>query len=129
MKKYIKCTLISIGIGIISLIIVLASFAGIMAKVGATDTLIITTILLSMMTCGFVCGYINGQFIKEKGIYIGLASGGIVSVVLFILKFVFSSDIITVMTFVKLIILIVFAVIGGIVGVNKNAKINYSKIK
>lgn len=125
---FIKQILISVGIGIVMLLVIVALFSLIVSKITAQDWIVNTLIIIAICMCSFISGFVGGVLRKEKGILVGLICGGVIAFILFILKLAFASDFFTVMSAFKLAVILIFSTVGGIVGVNKKSN-KYAKIK
>lgn len=121
-SKYIKSSLISIAFGELATILALMLFSFVMAKVdisvGGTNAIVITAAALG----GIVAGYLNGNFLKHKGIISGGVCGVAICFIILLTKMIFLTPIPTGLTMLKLIAILLASAIGGIMGVNKKPK-------
>lgn len=120
--KRAKSTLFSILIGEIATILVLLLFSIIMCKIDIPTVVADMLIIVAATLGSFIAGYINGRIVKEKGMIYGAICGFIMALLLLLLKLIFCDPVPTWMTLAKLLLMIVFAAIGGIIGVNKKSK-------
>lgn len=125
LQKYMKATLISIGVGIIALFFVMTIFALIITKFDTSQAVIDIFILIIAAIYGIVSGYMNGKMLKKNGIFAGILSGGMIVTIFLLLKFAFFGASFTGISLIKIAIIIVLSIVGSILGVNKKAKNKY----
>ncbi len=122
MNKYIKQTLLSVGFGLISMLISIFLFSFIIANIDLPMFVSNILVLLTVAVGGLVAGYSNGRMIRQKGIFVGGSSGILLIILMFLLKVIFFNPVPSFMTFIKFVVILLFAMIGGIMGVNKKTK-------
>ena len=104
--------------------VLLSITSAVMASTGILNN----TLLEIMLTviCGvsaFISGIVSSKMIKVKGLVNGLISGMLFFVIIFSAGLIMMDGTITLFTFLKLIVSILFGTIGGVVGVNKKEKL------
>lgn len=119
---YIKSTMISVLIGEVATIISILIFAMSICFVDMPTVMYDIFVTLSAIIGGIVSGYFNGRIIKKKGYIVGGACGIVISTVLIILKTTFFITISFYGMIVKIILVILFSILGGILGVNRKTK-------
>ncbi len=122
MHSSIKSTLISVLVGEIITIVCLFIFSILMAKVDIPLAMTDIFVIISASFGGMIAGYCNGRIMKEKGMLYGALCGGILVIILIIFNVIFNGFAPTGLTFLKLILVMVFAIIGAIIGVNKKSR-------
>ena len=80
--------------------------------------------LISYASGVFIGGYITAATAKERGLILGLLCGAAVFIISLIIGFIFDGGTITIMTPLRLAVLLLFGGLGGIKGVNRNEKIH-----
>ena len=118
----IKSTLISVLIGEITTIVCLFLCSILIAKMNVPLAMTDTFVIIGASMGGVIAGYCNGRMQKEKGLLYGACSGGILVLVLILLNVIFNGFESAGLLFVKLVLVMVFAIIGCIMGVNKKSK-------
>lgn len=123
-KRLIKSVLFGIIITAASAALLMIIVSLILFKSGnyPKDYLIYISVLI-LAVSGFLGGYISGRIGKQSGMIIGAISGGVLFLVLTIAGLITSPSTITLNTLYKLIALVAFSALGGIIGVNKGNKI------
>ena len=66
----------------------------------------------------FVATYIVSRVVNRKGIFLGLGFGAAISVIIFITTLISTGVIFSIAEFIKMIIVIISACLGGILGAN-----------
>lgn len=122
MNKYIKQTLLSVCFGGVGTIICILLCSLIISNIDLPMFVSNILILLAVAVGGLVGGYSNGRMIHQKGILVGGVCGLTLIIVMFLIKVIFFNPVPTFLTFIKFFVLLLFAVIGGIIGVNKKTK-------
>jgi putative membrane protein (TIGR04086 family) len=74
---------------------------------------------------GFVASFYLGLKLQKNGILIGLSVGGIIFLVVTLLALIINSGAVSIHLLLRLIILILSSVIGGILGVNRKSEPKY----
>ncbi|MEG0693538.1 MAG: TIGR04086 family membrane protein [Oscillospiraceae bacterium] len=122
MHSSVKSTLISVLVGELITIVCLFIFSILMAKVDIPLAMTDIFVILAASLGGLIAGYCNGRMMKEKGLLYGAFSGGILVLILIIFNVIFNGFTSTGLTFVKLALVMIFAIVGSIIGVNKKSK-------
>ena len=110
--------------GSIVLFVLLSITSAVMASTGILNN----TLLEIMLTviCGisaFISGIVSSKIIKVKGLVNGLISGMLFFVIIFSAGLIMMDGTITLFTFLKLIVSVIFGMIGGVLGLNKKEKL------
>lgn len=82
---------------------------------------VLLTVICSVST--FISGIVSSKIIKMKGLINGFVSGMLFYLLIFSAGLIMMDGTITLFTFLKLIVSILFGTIGGVVGVNKKEKL------
>ena len=72
----------------------------------------------------FFGGYISSRINKSKGLVLGLINGTIIFTAITLSGLIKSSETVTYLTLLKLVVILIFSVLGGIKGVNIKEKIH-----
>lgn len=108
---------------LISIILICCVSAFILTN-GLLPTELTNIITLAVLSAGtFVGGIVSSRITKSAGLITGLITGFAVFLVITVIGLCRSSDTVTYMTFVRLAVTLVLGGIGGIIGVNKQDKI------
>lgn len=119
---YIKNILFSALLGICGLLLLLFGIACIFFNMSLPLAASEWPLIICCGLTGVGAGYICGRRIKENGWLFGLMCGAAIWFVLFIVGLFFSSPSFTGMMVTKLILILVGAMTGGMLGVNKKGK-------
>lgn len=117
-KKYsviLKTAIIEIIVTVVSMI--LFSIIMFLAEIKYEYSSLFGTLSLAIGL--FVATYFTALKKKSKGLLTGLISGSITFLIVLIISFILDSGTLTYNTFFHLIIFLLSAIIGGILGVNK----------
>ncbi len=123
-KKLIKSLIFGIlsATIAITLLIIIASFVFQMTdKLPKEAINVVNLAILSLG--GLLGGYIAARFNKSSGLITGLLTGFIIFIIILLAGLSRSVESLTIFTLYKLLALIVFSTLGGIIGVNKQKKI------
>ena len=71
----------------------------------------------------FIGGYVAGRIAQQKGILYGFSSGLLLFVLLFLCGVIIVRETLAPAMFVKMGLMILFGIIGGILGVNRKSKV------
>lgn len=77
---------------------------------------------IAVIIGGFSGGLLNGMLIKEKGIVCGLINGIALAAVILALSIVWSFCFFNLWGIIKLLLIVLSSIIGGIIGVNRKHK-------
>lgn len=72
----------------------------------------------------FISGYITSRLTKSNGLIFGAISGTIIFIIILIAGLICSDGIFSILTFIKLISIVLCGGLGGIKGVNKKDRIH-----
>lgn len=118
-NKYLKSSLFSVLIGEVATMVLLLLFSVLMCNVDIPDVGGTVFIIAATSIGGFFAGYVNGRILKHKGIIAGAICGTMLMIILIILKLAFFMPLPDGVTVLKLALVLVSGIIGGIMGVNK----------
>jgi len=120
---YIKALIAGITTGSICLIILLIIFSTLLLISGTLPhNYLVWLDIFACAIASFTASLITARIIKHSGLVWGLISG----MILFLIQFIAglcSSDTITYITFIKLLMFLLTGALGGIKGVNKKEKL------
>ena len=124
-KKIIK----AIILGVMSSACIMAILMSITAVILTTSALLpyeyLTYIMFFIEAISvFFGGYIASRINKSKGLILGFINGSIIFTAITLSGLFTSGDTITYLTLLKLVIILVFSILGGIKGVNLKEKIH-----
>ena len=97
-------------------------FSALMSKVDAPEQIIVIMSSISLCIGAYSAGYIASRRKRQNGLIIGIITGVFVYFIVFFLGVMFAKTTITFNAFTKLIMTLICAGIGGIIGVNSKAK-------
>lgn len=117
-----KSVLICGVIGFIILMLTMIAVTFISMNLSIPQSTLNFILLICLGISGFISGNICGQIKKENGFILGILCGLSIFVILLICSL--SLDLITfnIITSIKLLVLIICSIFGGILGVNKKEK-------
>ncbi len=121
--KSIKAILIStiIGIFISMMVLIVSSFLFVKSKNLPSSVISPFTIATSALGA-FISGYISSRIIKSNGLLLGMISGFLMFVIIFVSGLMMFNGEITTLSLVKLTSMLLTGAIGGIAGVNKKSR-------
>lgn len=123
-KKLLKATIFGIIIGCLVTMIVTLISAVVFLKSGKMPGDILGYITLAFLGIGSLAGgYTAARIYKSAGIVCGAAVGISIFIITFVVGITNFSGSIGVMLLLKLIVIMLLSVIGGVLGVNKKDKI------
>lgn len=105
--------------GIISLLVMLGLSAFVFTQNGGIPNFVLgplSLIIISLST--FLSGYVSGHVSESKGIIYGSICGIIIFSIIFLFGIIINNSTITLNLFLKGILIILFAICGGVLGVN-----------
>lgn len=121
-SSYIKITAVSIAAGIIVMLSCALLCAAVIAKAdigsGAVDVAVMMIVSIGALTAG----YANARKIRQKGWLAGLSCGIGILCILFICRMFVSGIDFSGITLTKYAVLVIFSLIGGVIGINKREK-------
>lgn len=106
----------------IAILIIIASFVfQLTDKFPKEAVNIVNLAILSLG--GLLGGYIAARFNKSSGLIVGLLTGFIIFIIILLAGLSRSVESLTIFTIYKLLALLIFPTLGGVIGVNKQKKI------
>lgn len=122
--KYIKGLVIGLIVGELSLIILLSLTAIIMSNTGILNNTVLNVLLTIICSiCAFVTGFICSKISPIKGLINGLSSGFAFFLIIFSVGMINVDSNISIFTFLKFLVSVIFGILGGIIGINKKEKL------
>ncbi len=97
-------------------------FALFLSKRDSNETLALVLSFISQTLGALVGGFVSAKLNRQNGLIVGLANGGILFLVYTILSMVISGASLTLLTLIRLLLLEISSMLGGILGVNINKK-------
>lgn len=123
-KRVIKSVFFGVTVGCLLIIILMILSAVIFLQTGKYPAQYLNIMTLIFLGTGALAGgYITGRLRKASGLAYGAVTGGIMFAIVFVSGLSKIGAGLTVMCLLKLVVLTVFAALGGILGVNKKKKI------
>lgn len=126
-NKTIKTVIISGLIGITITIAFVFIFAAVMYFWGMDKTYSVIFATVSVAAGCFAAAFVAAYKTRRKGFLIGLMVGGVVFSAILLISLLADKGAVTVNTLFHLIIFMLSAVIGGVMGVNKSNDRKYIK--
>ncbi len=83
---------IAVGVAIVLWLVLVLVFSAIASKNSDPGKLITPLGFASSCLSAFVCGMVSGKLTREKGVLCGLISGGMFTLILFVMSFVFPGE-------------------------------------
>lgn len=106
----------ALALGIIFLIILFFSY--IITKIDANDLMLSVMSTVALCIGAYVGGYVSGKRRKRNGLLMGVLCGVFIFLIIVVLSSIFAKTVKSFSMPVKLIVTLVSAGLGGIVGVN-----------
>ena len=97
-------------------------FALFLSKRDSNETLALVLSFISQTLGALAGGFVSAKLNRQNGLIVGLANGGILFLVYTILSMVISGASLTLLTLIRLLLLEISSMLGGILGVNINKK-------
>ena len=110
--------LLSAGIGLFVIFIVTLLFAFVITKIDATDFMLSVMSTIALCVGAYSGGFVSGKGSGKNGLFMGILCGIFIFLVIILLSVLFSKAVKSFTLPVKLVLTLVFAGLGGIVGVN-----------
>ena len=123
--RYLKAVLIGVVSGEAVTILLLLLCAFLMLRVDLPLFLTDALVLLSGAAGGFMAGYVCERILKQKGILFGAVCGMAQIVILLLFNFGIHSYVTPLFLFLKFAAILLCAVLGGILGVNRHKRDKY----
>lgn len=120
----VKAVLIGTAAGAVIILVILSAICGVLTATSSIPYRLLPYLVLIADAGGALCGaYTAAAIHKSRGLILGLSCGFILFVILFSVGMC-SGGTIGLPTLLKAIVLIVFGVLGGILGVNKKERLH-----
>ena len=116
------CSASSSLIGIVLILICLLLFSFFMTKFDAPEPLVSVMSSLALCIGAYVGGYISSKKRRQNGLLMGVVTGIIIYCIIFFACIIFAKSSISFGFLTKLIMTLICAAIGGIIGVNSKGK-------
>ena len=110
--------LMSVFAAFVIIFALITGFAFIITKIDATDFMLSVMSTVALCTGAYAGGYISGKRRRKNGLLMGILCGVFIFLTIVILSAIFSKAVESFSVPVKLILTLVCAGIGGVVGVN-----------
>lgn len=108
-----------LGFGVVFLMILI--FAFVVTKIDATDFMLSVMSTVALCVGGYVGGYVSGKKQRRNGLLSGVLCGVFIFLAIVAISAVFSKTVESFSVPTKLILTLVCAGIGGVVGVNSKS--------
>lgn len=119
---YFKPFLIGVITSIIFTAIFLFIFAFLLTIYDASDSVIIIMSMIAWCIGAFTGGFAAAKAYGKNGLIMGFCSGIIMFLLLTLIAMIVNSSGLTIQSFIKLILSVVSACIGGVMGINLKRK-------
>lgn len=117
--------IISSAIGSILFFLLLISFAALILKTSASQSMYLVYGLAAGALSGFASGFIASKLIKEKGLFYGAICGFIQSLICALIVFVLNKGTAGNGIFILILVITLLSSLGGVAGMNLKKKIKY----
>lgn len=124
--KIAKTVLLSVGVMSVTSAVLLSVLALIFGKSGSLPkgaVPVITTLIGCIAV--FLGGFLSSLYMKEKGILVGLASGGVFLLVVVLVSLFYYENALGIASIGKAAAIFLSGAIGGILGVNRKSKVKF----
>ncbi|MGN0517583.1 MAG: TIGR04086 family membrane protein [Acutalibacteraceae bacterium] len=123
-SRYIKSIIWGTLFGSIFSALLLFAVTALLAKTGFISENVINVLTLMISCLGVLFGsFVGARISKEKGLLIGMFVGLFMFIILLVVSFLIIREPISKLSLTKSLIMIITGAIGGIIGVNKRAKV------
>ncbi|MBE6837238.1 MAG: TIGR04086 family membrane protein [Ruminococcus sp.] len=112
------CVLMSLAVGFFVIMGCLFLFSLIVSKIDVPDGAVKAMSTVALCSGAFAGGYSCAKKRRKNGLFMGIATGITIFVVVFLLSLVFARTTVNFTAFTKFFFTTVFASVGGIIGVN-----------
>lgn len=119
---YLKPFLIGILVSIISTAILLFIFAFLLTIYDASDSIVVIMSMLAWGIGALAGGFAAAKSYGKNGLIIGFCSGLIMFLILTIVAMIINSSGLTIQSFIKLVLSVICACVGGVLGINLKRK-------
>lgn len=109
-------------VGVIVMFCAILLAAGVCLACDLPDSFSPTISVISMGIGTFLAGFLSAKKIKSSGIFNGAATGGIIYLLIFFISLILSNSGFSMVTVYHMLISVLAAAIGGIIGVNSLSK-------
>lgn len=123
MKSVIPVAAAILGIAVTAVFMALFAFIMYIAQIGSEYSPVLATVSLAAGT--FAAAFYAARKIGKRGLLTGFVTGGITFVVLTLISLIVDKGGITYNTLFHFVIIMLSALIGGVMGVNKKTNRNY----
>lgn len=121
--SFLYAPLISSLVAFAVIFLIIVVFAFIITKVDASDFVLSVMSTIALCVGAYTGGFVSGKHRRKNGLLMGILCGVFIFLTIVILSAVFSKTVESFSVPVKLILTLICAGIGGVVGVNsKNAR-------
>lgn len=125
-KKAVKSVILGAVVGILATIIITVICALVIVITGKLPNEAISYISLGVLALGsFIGGYISARIYKHSGLLVGLFTGIIIFIVVFIAGINSITLGVKIFVLIKFFSIIAASTLGAVIGVNKKEKFKY----
>ena len=125
-KKAIKSVIFGSLVGTLITIILIIICSLIIISMGRLPDGALEYITLGLLAAGgYIGGYIGGRIYKGSGLFIGLATGSIMFIIVFLAGINSFTGSFSPLILFKIMVLLVFSTLGAVIGVNKKEKVKF----
>lgn len=121
--SFIKPFVWGILFGLITIILLLFTFSIIITKIDLPKPILSVLSTISVGLGAFVASFICGKIMKARGLMIGIICGIFISIFILLIGVTVFHNPISTIGIIKLVVIIVSSLIGGVIGVNIRRKI------
>ncbi|WP_052446856.1 TIGR04086 family membrane protein [Candidatus Soleaferrea massiliensis] len=120
---YIKATCVGVGSGLLIYLIILLTFSIIFTLQDMPEMATLPVGIVALVAGSYLAGYITCKMTHRKGAVLGALCGGILFLMVFITNLIVNhSQPFSGLFFTKLLIVLLSAIIGGVVGANSKKR-------
>ncbi len=125
-KKAIKAVLFGVLVGILITTILTMLTAAVITLIGKLPDGALEYISLALLGVGGLSGgYISGRILRKNGLFLGITTGFIMFIIVFLAGLGSVSGGLSIFTALKFIVLLLTASAGAVKAVNKKEKLRY----
>ncbi len=122
---YIKALIFGTITGCLSILLLMCILSLLLLITGVLPYDYLVWISLFISSIGvFISGYVSASITKEKGLFIGSLSGLIIFIIVFFSGMFISTETISFVTIIRLVVYMLIGALGGVKAVNKKDKLH-----
>ena len=124
-KKEVKSVFFSIIVGFIVSLLLVLIFSYIMTSVETSENVSVLFSYLVLFFGALTTGFVNAKILKQNGLVMGAVCGTALFIINLMISLIISESKISTAVLIKLAVIILSCIFGGILGVNIHKKKKY----